>query len=312
MAVDFVAIDFETSNFKRASACSVGAVKVKNGKIVDTYYSLINPEDHFDSYNIFIHGITPEMVKDAPTYPEVIKKISDFKEDLPLVAHYAPFDMGVIKDSNKKYSISNFDTTYFDSYYLSKQYLTCLNYKLDSLAKMINFKFEHHNALEDSKACVALINYLCQDNSFSSIEELINNARYYRFGEVHGIEGIGFNRKSTKSSSHTYSYDIGEMVSSVDRTSLDENHPFFEKFACFTGKLESMPRKNAMELFAKCGGFPEKGVNKKTNFLIVGDQDLKKVGEGGKSSKIIKAEKLLVEGQDIQLLGEEEFIQMIM
>lgn len=309
MTINFVAIDFETANRNRASACAVGMTKVLDGHISETYYSLIDPETDFDDYNTYIHGITPEMVAGERTYNEISNDILRFSDGLPLVAHYAPFDMGVIRDSNERYDVLEFKKQYFDSYYLSVQYIKSINYKLNSLAKLIDFQFDHHNALEDSKACATLILYLCQNNSFSSIDELMSGARYSKYGMIDGFQGSGFRRK--KSGSGSYGPDIKSILAAVDQESLDPSHIFYGKHACFTGKLESMPRNNAMTLFADCGGIPEKGVTKKTNFLVMGDQDLRVVGETGKSSKIKKAETLLAAGQDIQLLAENEFLQMI-
>lgn len=310
MSVNFVAIDFETANQSRASACSVGMVKVIDGKITDTYYSLINPETPFDPFNIYIHGITEDMVIHEPTYPSVVKDILAFTDGFKLVAHYAPFDMGVIRDSNERYQISNFRRQYFDSYYLSMQYLTTLSYKLNSLARLIGFDFNHHNALEDAAACATLVLYLLSENNKDSIEDLLNGARYKRFGEINGYMRNGFLRTSNRNSP-SQSINISEIVSSVDQTIIDEEHIFFQKYACFTGTLQSMKRIDAMKLFAQCGGIPEKGVTQKTNFLVMGDQDLRKVDQSGKSSKIKKAELLLSQGKKIQLLGENEFLQML-
>ncbi|WP_278530167.1 exonuclease domain-containing protein [Enterococcus asini] len=312
MSVNFVAIDFETANRNRASACSVGMTKVRDGIIADTYYSLINPECEFDVYNTYIHGIDSIMVQGEKTYAEIYTDILDFSEDLPLVAHYAPFDMGVIRDSNDRYSISDFKKQYFDSYYLSTQYIQSLNYKLSSLADMIGFTFNHHDALEDAKACATIILYLCSENGFDSIPDLMGNARYKRFGFIDGAIGSGFHR-SRKPGVHGrgHGLDIKTILASIDLDSLDHNHIFYNTHACFTGKLESMPRTEAMTLFAQCGGTPEKGVTAKTNFLIMGDQDIRVVGESGKSSKIKKAEDLLSKGKKIQLLGENEFLRML-
>lgn len=312
MAVNFVAIDFETANQNRASACSVGMTKVTNGIITDTYYSLINPECEFDAYNTYIHGIDSQMVQGEKNYSEIYTDILDFSENLPLVAHYAPFDMGVIRDSNDRYSVSNFKKNYFDSYYLSTQYIQALNYKLSSLADMIGFTFNHHNALEDSKACAAVILYLCNENGFDSVSELMQNARYKRFGSIDGAIGSGFHRsRRPGANGRKSSIDIKAILDSIDVETLDKNHIFFDTHACFTGKLESMTRTEAMILFAQCGGTPEKGVTTKTNFLVMGDQDIRVVGESGKSSKIKKAESMLLQGKNIQLLGENEFLRML-
>lgn len=310
MSINFVAIDFETANDNRASPCAVGMTKVTNGKITDTYYSLIDPETEFDSYNIYIHGITPEMVAGERNYADISKDILIFSDGLPLVAHYAPFDMGVIRDSNERYSINDFKVQYFDSYYLSLRYIKALNYKLNNLASLIGFDFNHHNALEDANACAEVILYLCRQNKLSTVEELLTNARYSHFGEIDGLSRKGFLRNA-KPGSHSYSIDIDSIINSVDSESFNVNHIFYKKNACFTGKLRRMTRSDAMKYFASCGGTPEKGVTKKTNFLIMGDQDIKIVGDSGKSAKIKKAENLLENGQDIQLLGEHEFLQMI-
>ncbi|MGO3652058.1 exonuclease domain-containing protein [Vagococcus sp.] len=309
MSVNFVAIDFETANQNRASACSVGLVKIINGEVQDTFYSLINPEDEFDYFNISIHGITSDMVSNSPTYPDVISQINTFVSGFPLVAHYAPFDMGVIRDSNDRYNIKNFKANYFDSYYLSKQYIQSISYKLDYLSGQLGFNFKHHNALEDAMACANLILFLCKKNGAQDVQTLLENARYPKLGVIEGSSGSGFRRKK----SHKLSQDLNikEILESVDRLSLNKEHPFYNTHACFTGKLQSMTRHSAMNLFAQYGGFPEKNVTKKVNFLIMGEQDFRVVGDELKSSKILKAEKLLSQGQDIQLLTEDDFLKMI-
>ncbi|WP_170924706.1 exonuclease domain-containing protein [Candidatus Enterococcus clewellii] len=313
MSISFVAIDFETANSKRASACSVGLVKVINGQIVDTFYSLIDPEDDFDDFNIIIHGILPDDVINSPTYPSIIKSIERFSEDLPLVAHYAPFDMGVIRDSNDRYDIDDFTAKYIDSYYLSRFLISTISYKLRDIATLIGEQFQHHNALEDARMAAMLILYLCKQHNLSYLNELMDVAQYKKFGVVEGKEGSGFRRAKARRNkqSKLSNADIKQLVSSIDKETLDASHPFFEKNACFTGKLESLTRLEGMTLFAQVGGFPEKGVTQKTNYLIMGEQDMRIVGSEGKSSKIKKAESLLARGQDIQLLGEMDFLKMI-
>ncbi|MBP1040409.1 3'-5' exoribonuclease [Vagococcus sp. BWB3-3] len=310
MSINFVAIDFETANAFRASACSVGMVKVINGEVVDTFYSLINPEDDFDSFNSHIHGITEDMVTTSPPYDLVIKEIEAFLENLPLVAHYAPFDMGVIRDSNDRYNIFDFEANYFDSYYLSRKYLNLLSYKLVDLANLINFDFEHHNALEDAKACAALILYLCQNNSFDNVADLLNHVNYTKMGEISGSKGSGFRIRKIKKTGNK-SLVFKEIIESVSKNDIDESHFFYNKHVCFTGKLESFSRNEAALMLAEVGGIPEIGVTKKVNFLVMGEQDIRVVGDSLKSSKILKAEKLLASGQDIQLLGESDFLKMI-
>ena len=92
---NFAAIDFETANQQRTSVCSVGIVIVRDGEIVDSYYSLIKPEPEYYSYwNTRVHGLTMEDTMNARVFPEVWAEIEPKIEGLPLVAHNSPFDEG--------------------------------------------------------------------------------------------------------------------------------------------------------------------------------------------------------------------------
>ena len=94
--MNFTAIAFETANCARASVCAVGLVRVENGKTVAEYNTLINPETYFDWRCVNVHGITPEDVESAPTFPKVWKEIKPFLSD-NVVAHNAPFDMSCLR-----------------------------------------------------------------------------------------------------------------------------------------------------------------------------------------------------------------------
>ena len=84
---DFAAIDFETANNERTSVCSVGVVIVRDGEIVDSFYSLIQPEPNYYTYwNTKVHGLTRQDTEEAPVFPEVWKQIEPMIEGLPLVA----------------------------------------------------------------------------------------------------------------------------------------------------------------------------------------------------------------------------------
>ena len=105
--LNFVAIDFETANYKSTSACAVGLAVVRKGEVAETYASLIKPEPFwFVPEFIDIHNIRPEDVKDSPDFgalwPELAKRIKGQK----LLAHNAPFDRGVLKACLNFYGLS--------------------------------------------------------------------------------------------------------------------------------------------------------------------------------------------------------------
>ena len=179
MSYSYVALDVETANDFRGSVCSIGLVKFKDGNIVDTFYTLINPEEEFDDFNIFIHGITPEDVLDSPTFPEVRKSIVDFIGSDIVVAHFAQFDMGALKDVYQKYELDFDNIEYICSYRLAKVALPGqLNYKLKRLAKNLNIELDHHNALSDARASGLILEYLLSTNSFSDLNDFLKEFRY--------------------------------------------------------------------------------------------------------------------------------------
>jgi len=89
-----IVLDTETTglDFTRERLVEFAAVRLENGKIKDSFQTLINPEQHIRKSSMAIHGITQEMVEDAPTEAEAMPKIMEFIGDYPIVAHNAIFD----------------------------------------------------------------------------------------------------------------------------------------------------------------------------------------------------------------------------
>lgn len=155
----FIAIDFETANAKRHSACAVGLVKVVDNKIVDKYYSLIRPEPlEFNPINIQIHNITANHCATAPLFNQVYLDIVEFIEDLPLYAHNMSFDKSVLEKSCEYYGINPYPFEYNCTMQLYKSKFKDLeSYTLPNLAsKFLNKEFIHHHALEDAHVCAEL------------------------------------------------------------------------------------------------------------------------------------------------------------
>ena len=109
---DFAAIDFETANSERSSVCSVGIVIVRDGEIVDSYYSLIKPEPEYYSYwNTQVHGLTLEDTLNARVFPEVWAEVAPKIEGLPLVAHNSPFDESCLKAAFRMFHMPYLEPT---------------------------------------------------------------------------------------------------------------------------------------------------------------------------------------------------------
>ena len=304
MTYSYVALDVETANSFRGSICSIGLVKFQNGKVVDSFYSLINPEEDFDYRNINIHGITQKDILNSPIFPEIRQRIIDFIGTNIVVSHFAQFDIGALKDAYLKYNLDFDDVKFVCSYRLAKLALPGLiNYKLKTLTKELNIKLEHHNALSDAKASGLILGYLLSANSYSDIDEFLYNYHYNKTG-LHGQ--YGFNRQLKGD----YKSNLIYQPTDEEKALMNPEHYFYGLYFCFTGKLERMTRKEANTIVALTGGIPEKSVTKNTNILVVGEQDWRVVGESGLSSKMKKAQSLLENGQNIEIMTEDDFIKM--
>lgn len=101
----YIAFDVETPNASNARMNAIGIAVVENGRIVDEFSTLVNPESHFDTFNIQLTGITPGMAAEAPTFQELWPTIEPILSSGLLVAHNAPFDMSVLSKCLRAYRI---------------------------------------------------------------------------------------------------------------------------------------------------------------------------------------------------------------
>ena len=154
---DFAAIDFETANNERSSVCSVGIVIVRGGEIVDSFYSLIQPEPNYYNYWCSrVHGLCCDDTDSAPVFPEVWKQIEPLIEGLPLVAHNRPFDESCcLKAVFRVYQMDYPDYDFYDTLCVSRRKMPGLaNHQLHTVAAACGYKMEnHHHALADAEAC---------------------------------------------------------------------------------------------------------------------------------------------------------------
>ncbi|QCI97450.1 3'-5' exonuclease [Agrobacterium larrymoorei] len=152
-----IAIDFETANEERGSACSVGLAWIEDGVIQRVEERLIRPKDmRFSSFNIAVHGIRPHDVEDAPEFPEVMEEFIDDFRDATMIAHNAAFDFSVMRASFDKYRQSYPQLSYFCSVKMAQRVWPSLpSHKLNIIAHHLQLRFVHHNAAEDAVVCAS-------------------------------------------------------------------------------------------------------------------------------------------------------------
>lgn len=156
--MDFVAIDFETANANRSSACAIGIVEVQAGEILSEQAWLIDPGQTFERMNISIHGITPAMVQGQPSFHELWPTLEPLLSGRHIVAHNASFDMSVLRYCLDRSDIPYPSFQYYCTYQLSKKILPDMpSYKLNRIAEHLGIPLQHHDALEDARAAAVIL-----------------------------------------------------------------------------------------------------------------------------------------------------------
>ena len=178
---EFIVFDLETTGLSASmeKITEIGAVKVRNGEIIDSFDTFVNPGKHIPEKITELTSITDEMVKDAPLEAEALELFYKFcgGEDAVLVAHNASFDTGFLKTAALRCGMK-YEFTAIDTVVISRcLYKTLKNHKLDTIAKHLELEdFHHHRACDDAdilaKIFLIMLTTLRKNNNISTISEI--------------------------------------------------------------------------------------------------------------------------------------------
>lgn len=161
----FVVFDVETPNCQNNRMSAIGVCVVERGHITQEFYSLVNPETYFNSFNIALTGITPDMAEGAPCFSELWCELEPLMSGGILVAHNAPFDMSVLSKCLRAYSITwNQYVPYICTCQMSRRLLPELSsHKLNVVSEYLGIELNHHEAMSDSRAAAEILIHLGKD-----------------------------------------------------------------------------------------------------------------------------------------------------
>ena len=155
MTDTYVAFDVETPNSRNDRISAIGVVVVEDGQQTTNFYTLVDPETHFDAFNIQLTGITPRMVRGKPSFPVLWALLQPLMEKGILCAHNATFDLGVLAKCLHAYGIPwQTRVKYACTVRMSRQmHPETENHRLNTMCDCLGIELDHHHAGSDSHAC---------------------------------------------------------------------------------------------------------------------------------------------------------------
>ncbi|WP_122411010.1 3'-5' exonuclease [Pseudomonas viridiflava] len=197
--MDFTVIDVETANPNLASICQVGVAVFRDGKLCESWSSLVNTDDYFHHMNVSVHGIDEGMVQAAPTWSEVYHQILPFVTG-QIVASHMPFDRTATLRACNSVGLAHFDCTWLDTARVARRAWSDFSrsgYGLKNLATHFGISFEHHDALEDARAAGEILLRAIADTGSSAV----SISAFERIGSSGLSELFGLEKSGIKSSS---------------------------------------------------------------------------------------------------------------
>lgn len=274
---DFVVIDVETSCSRTSSICQVGVVGFTAGVVSFEYETLVDPRDDFHPFNVGIHGIDRHHVRGKPHFGSLHDTLASHLDGRITVAHSA-FDRGALSAACALHRKRDLEARWLDSVKVARRAWPELpSHRLNVLASHLGLELKHHDALSDARAAGMVI-VKAIDHTGTQLNDW--------FSEL--------DRRSVVPSASV----------KIDRTGVGV---LAGECITITGDL-SVSRGEMADRIAAAGGAVSPSPNRRTTMLVLGAQEPSTFAGKLKSSKHLKAEELIANGQAIAILTEAELL----
>jgi len=294
----YCVIDLETTGHSplEDEIIEIGAIKYVDRVKVGEFQSLVRPGverdiKYIDDFIEQLTGITNEMIWNAPETIDVLPRFAEFIGDCDLLGYFVSFDINFLYDNFISCLNIPLKNNHIDILRMARRlYPQLTHHRLMDMVSHLKLDIEgSHRSIFDCRAT-----QLCYDKFR---EEAIK-----QYGSEDNFLELGFKKRNNK-------LHASSIVG--DDSQHDPDNYLYGRYCVFTGQLERMNRKEAMQIVANIGGINEDLVTKKTNYLIMGNFDYVKNIKGGKTSKYKKAEEYKIKGQDIEVIPEQVFYDLI-
>ncbi len=231
----FVVFDFETTGFNAGgvdSIIEIGAVKIKNGEIIERYDELINPGHKLSPKITELTNITDEMLEGKENEENAVKRFIEWFGDCPMVAHNAKFDTSFLEMAYKKYNLGTFTNPVIDTLELSRTLdNTYARHSLSALVKRYEVPWDenaHHRGDYDAEGTALVFHKMLKKLSnrniekMSDLDKLVSKEEIHKYGRAHHINILVKNKIGLKHlfqlvslANTTYLYKTPRILRSV-------------------------------------------------------------------------------------------------
>ena len=295
--MNFVVVDVETANPDLSSICQIGIACFRDGRMENSWESLVNPEDEFDPLHVSVHSINEEKVKDSPNWAAVYPEVSRLLQGNIVASHMA-FDRVALHRACERYQLVHCEYRWLDSAMVVRRAWPMFSrsgYRLSNVAAEFGIQYTAHDALQDA-CCAGEILLRAIAESGLSLDGWLERVKRPINLPV---------RTATEPAGPRPPKALPKPAPVLTRDGNPEG-PLFGEVLVFTGAL-STPRHEAADVASAAGCEVASSVSKHTTLLVVGDQDIRKLAGYEMSSKHRKAEQLLAQGQNIRIITESDF-----
>lgn len=283
----FAALDVETANRRQRSICQVAVVVFDGGREIAGDVVLVDPREAFDAMNMGIHGIEPDHVRGALTFPEVHGRLSRILAGHHVLSHHT-FDRIAIAQASSHHSLQTFKCTWVDSCVVSRKVWPHLKeaggFGLKNLAQQFGIELRHHDALEDARAAGRIMLRAMEESGIGLAEWAKASAPRARDGFQ------GSTRDITREG--------------------DGDGPLLGEQIVFTGNF-TVDKFDLSDMAHVAGAAVRKRVTKETTMVVVGELLSDVVGDDGKSNNLRYGEQLAAHGASILFVTEDDFRQPV-
>lgn len=285
---DYCVVDIETTGLhpKNDVIIEIGALKIRNGSVVDTYEQLIKPHRELDEFAKQYNGIVEEMLADKPFIGDVKDSFLDFIGDDVVVGHCnASFDIPFL---NRAFG-NDFSNKYLDTYaFCRKLFAERKSWMTKEMCDLFDIGSLNHRALQDCYAKMKI---------FEAIKTEIADKK------------INLKKLFAKKHQHQQKKLKKNIVCTVDE--IDEDNFFFGKTVVITGALTIGNRDEAKQILINLGAKVTGRVSGATDIVVIGDFSNGVSSSDGKTAKQRDAEKERLKGRNIQILDNETFTELL-